>query len=129
MPSVLSVTVAHGRRARRTIKVALAPSWIGFAGAAQVAQLRCAVIRNGTKTIEVVYLITRDRDASPETLTVWFRSHREIDNRLHWVRDVTGNAPASWRRCATWPSASCAWMATRTSPPPTATTPATRSRR
>ncbi|HXT93778.1 MAG TPA: hypothetical protein VN714_31505 [Trebonia sp.] len=30
----------HGRRARRTIKVVLAPPWIRFAGAAQVAQLR-----------------------------------------------------------------------------------------
>ena len=37
--------------------------------------------------------------------------------------------PASWRRCAAWPSASCAWTATPTSPPPTATTPATRSAR
>jgi hypothetical protein len=33
------VTTGHGRRARRTIKVALAPAWIGFVGAAQVAQL------------------------------------------------------------------------------------------
>jgi hypothetical protein len=29
----------------------------------------------------------------------------------------------------TWPSASCAWTATRISPPPTATMPATRSER
>ncbi len=40
---------------------------------------------------------------------------------------AVGNAPASWQRCAVWPSASCAWTATRTSPPPTATTPETRS--
>ena len=36
----------------------LAPAWIGFAGAAQVAQLRRTVTRNGRKTVEVVYLIT-----------------------------------------------------------------------
>jgi hypothetical protein len=58
VPAVSSVTTGHGRRARRTIKVTLAPAWIGFAGAAQVAQLRRTVTRNGKKTVEVVYLIT-----------------------------------------------------------------------
>jgi len=76
---------------------------IGFAGAAQVAQLRRTVTRNGKKTVEVVYLITSDRDADPATLAAWVRCHWEIENRLHWVRDVTyqedkslvrtGNAP------------------------------------
>ena len=32
VPSVSSLTTGHGRRARRTIKAALAPPWIGFAG-------------------------------------------------------------------------------------------------
>jgi hypothetical protein len=41
------VTKDHGRRARRTIKVALAPAWIGFDGAAQVVQLRRTVVKNG----------------------------------------------------------------------------------
>ena len=57
----------HGRRARRTIKAALAPTWIGFDGAAQVAQLRRTVTKNGKKTVEVVYLITSDNDAGPAT--------------------------------------------------------------
>ena len=101
--SVSSVTKDHGRRARRTIKVALAPAWIGFEGAAQVAQLRRTVTKKGKKTVEVVYLITSDRMASPETLAAWVKGHWEIENRLHWVRDVTyledkslvrtGNAP------------------------------------
>jgi len=103
VPAVSSVSTDHGRRARRTIKVALAPAWIGFASAAQVAQLRRTVTSKGHKTVEVVYLITSDRDAGPETLAGWVRGHREIENKLHWVRDVTyqedkslvrtGNAP------------------------------------
>jgi predicted transposase YbfD/YdcC len=103
VPAVSSVSADHGRRARRTIKTVLAPAWIGFEGAAQVAQLRRTVTRNGKKTVEVVYLITSDRDASPETLAAWVRGHWQIENRLHWVRDVTyledkslvrtGNAP------------------------------------
>ena len=79
----------HGRRGRRTIKAVLAPAWIEFAGAAQVTQLRRPVTKNGRKTVEVVYLITSDRDAGPATLAVWVRGHWKIENRLHWVRDVT----------------------------------------
>jgi predicted transposase YbfD/YdcC len=89
VPSVSAVSTGHGRRARRTIKALLAPAWIEFDGAAQVAQLRRTVTKNGKKTVEVVYLITSDRDAGPATLAAWVRSHWEIENRLHWVRDVT----------------------------------------
>jgi predicted transposase YbfD/YdcC len=89
IPSVSSVSNDHGRRARRTIKAALAPAWIGFDGAAQVAQLRRTVTKKGKKTVEVVYLITSDRSASPETLAAWVRRHWHIENKLHWVRDVT----------------------------------------
>jgi hypothetical protein len=63
---VSSVGTGHGRRARRTIK-------------AQVAQLRRTVTKNGKKTVEVVYLITSDRDAGPATLAAWVRGHWEIE--------------------------------------------------
>jgi predicted transposase YbfD/YdcC len=86
IPAVSSVSKDHGRRARRTIKVALAPAWIGFDGAAQVAQLRRTVTKKGKKTVEVVYLVTSDRDADPATLAAWVRSHWHIENKLHWVR-------------------------------------------
>jgi hypothetical protein len=80
VPAVSAVSTGHGRRARRTIKAALAPAWIEFAGAAQVAQLRRTVTKKGKKTVEVVYLITSDRDADPATLAAWVRSHWEIEN-------------------------------------------------
>jgi len=103
VPAISDVSTDHGRRARRTIKAVLAPAWTGFDGAAQVAQLRRTVTAKGKKTVEVVYLITSDRDAGPAALASWVRSHWETENRLHWVRDVTyqedkslvrtGNAP------------------------------------
>jgi hypothetical protein len=68
IPAVSAVSTDHGRRARRTIKAVLAPAWIEFGGAAQVAQMRRTVTKNGKKTVEVVYLITSDRDADPATL-------------------------------------------------------------
>jgi predicted transposase YbfD/YdcC len=103
IPAVSSVSTGRGRRARRTIKAALAPSWIEFTAAAQVAQVRRTVTKKGKKTVEVVYLITSDRAAEPAALAAWVRGHWEIENKLHWVRDVTyqedkslvrtGNAP------------------------------------
>jgi predicted transposase YbfD/YdcC len=84
-----AVSTDHGRRARRTIKAALAPAWIEFTGAAQVAQVRRTVTKKGKKTVEGIYLVTSDRDAGPATLAAWIRGHWEIENKLHWVRDVT----------------------------------------
>jgi hypothetical protein len=81
------VSTGRGRRARRTIKVALAPAWIEFAGAAQVAQLRRTVTKKGKKTVEVVYLIISDRDADPATLAAWVRSHWEIEG---WLGEIEG---------------------------------------
>jgi predicted transposase YbfD/YdcC len=65
--------------------------------------LRRTVTKKGKKTVEVVCLITSDRAADPAALAAWVRGHRHIENKLHWVRDVTyqedkslvrtGNAP------------------------------------
>jgi hypothetical protein len=40
IPATSAVSTGHGRRARRTIKAVLVPAWTGFAGAAQVTQVR-----------------------------------------------------------------------------------------
>jgi predicted transposase YbfD/YdcC len=105
MPALTRTERGHGRRATRTIKVADAPARIGFTGAKQVTQLRRTVTRKGRRTVEIVYLITSAdvRTAPAELLAMWAQSHREIENRLHRVRDVTfeedrsqvrtGNAP------------------------------------
>jgi predicted transposase YbfD/YdcC len=84
----------HGRRATRTIKVLDAPrlpGWPDLAGAAQVAQLRRTVTRKGKKSVEVVYLVTSasHHDASPTVLADWVQGHWRIENKLHWVRNVT----------------------------------------
>ncbi|MGH3951202.1 MAG: ISAs1 family transposase, partial [Pseudonocardiaceae bacterium] len=43
VPAHRATATGHGRRVTRTIKVTDAPSWIGFTGAAQVAQVRHTV--------------------------------------------------------------------------------------
>ncbi len=91
VPAHRVTTTGHGRRVTRTVKVVAAPDWVAFHGAAQVAQLRRTVTRAGRKTVEVVYLITSAdaRAATPATLAGWVQGHWGIENRLHWVRDVT----------------------------------------
>jgi predicted transposase YbfD/YdcC len=105
VPGHTVTETGHGRRATRTIKVADAPTWIEFVGAQQIAQLRRTVTKNGKRTVEVVYLITSadHHTAPPPVLATWAQEHWHIENRLHWVRDVTfaedhsrvrtGNAP------------------------------------
>jgi predicted transposase YbfD/YdcC len=109
IPAISDVSTDHGRRARRTIKAALAPAWIGFDGAAQVAQLRRTVTKNGKKTVEVVYLITSDRDADPATLAAWARSHWEIENRLHQAGKTLRRSMTSRLRCGYGRRACWAW--------------------
>jgi hypothetical protein len=47
IPATSTVTKDHGRRARRTIKVAAVPASITFTAASQIAQLRRAVTKKG----------------------------------------------------------------------------------
>lgn len=95
----------HGRRVTRTIKVVTAPAWVEFAGAAQIAQVRRTVTRKGKKSIEVVYLITSldTHAASPATLAGWVQGHWGIENKLHWVRDVTFDEDRSQVRIGAGP--------------------------
>ncbi|KHJ73622.1 ISAs1 family transposase [Rhodococcus sp. Chr-9] len=81
----------HGRRECRTIKATEVDAGLGFPHATQVLQVRRTVTRNGRKSVEVVYLITSMpmTCAAPAQVAAWIRGHWGIENRLHWVRDVT----------------------------------------
>jgi predicted transposase YbfD/YdcC len=100
-----AVEVGHGRRVRRTIKVVDVPAWITFPGATQIAQLRRTVTHHQKKTVEVVYLITsaNHHTAPPAVLASWIQGHWAIENRLHWVRDVTYDEDRSQIRTGNGP--------------------------
>jgi len=71
----------------------------------QVCRLERVVKRNGEQTREVAYAITSAGPewADAEVLRQWWRGHWGIENRLHWVRDVTLGEDASRIRTAAAP--------------------------
>jgi predicted transposase YbfD/YdcC len=88
----------HGRREIRTLKVVTIAAGIEFPHARQAIQVvrktRRVNARSG-KTgkwrTETVYAITdlAPHQARPDELAGWIRGHWQIENALHWVRDVT----------------------------------------
>jgi predicted transposase YbfD/YdcC len=84
----------RGRVEHRVIRVStemngyLAPDWPLVA---QVAELTRTVTKKGVTSTEVVYLITdlSPQQASPLHLLTLVRGHWGIENRSHYVRDVS----------------------------------------
>ena len=91
VPAHRSTERSHGRTTTRTIKAVEAPPRLGFPGARQVLQLRRTMTRQGKRSVEVVYLIcSRSMTLAPPTQVAgWIRGHWAIEDRLHYVRDVT----------------------------------------
>jgi hypothetical protein len=95
----------HGRRERRTIQVMDAPAHIAkrFPHARQVALIeryvtRIVRVRKGRRWVKkaiksavAVFIITSldAREAAPAHLAGYVRGHWTIENKVHWVRDVT----------------------------------------
>jgi predicted transposase YbfD/YdcC len=98
----------HGRVERRTIRVAPADHTL-FPAAAQAFRLRRDV--GGLDGVwdhkEIVYGITSlPADlAGPTHLNHYERRHWVVENRLHWVRDVTFHEDHSQLRTGTAPRA------------------------
>ncbi|MGH3555165.1 MAG: ISAs1 family transposase, partial [Mycobacterium sp.] len=101
----------HGRRERRTIQAMDAPAHIRrrFPHARQVALIERYVtrtirvrrgkrwVRKQVKSAIAVFIITSldAREAAPVHLAGYVRSHWTIENKVHYVRDVTFREDAS----------------------------------
>lgn len=98
----------HGRREIRTLKVLSVSTDIDFPNAAQALQIRCRRRRLDQPrrfSIETVYAITdlHVHQARPAHLTAWIRGHWSIENKVHWVRDVTYDEDRCQIRSGTGP--------------------------
>jgi predicted transposase YbfD/YdcC len=84
----------HGRREIRSLKVVTIAAGIAFPHATQAVQItRRTRPLTGPRRwrTETVYAITDlpPHQARPEQIAAWIRGHWQIENGLHWVRDVT----------------------------------------
>ncbi|MFD4433840.1 ISAs1 family transposase [Nocardia sp. NPDC058497] len=89
----VTIDIGHGRRERRTLKTTAINAGIGFPGAEQVLRItRTRTDRaTGKRSTEAVYAVTglTATDATGEQIATWLRGHWGIENRVHWIRDVT----------------------------------------
>lgn len=98
----------HGRTVTRTYKVVTIAAGIIFPHAAQAIQIvRTRKRKNSTTraTRETVYAVTSLTAAQtqPAELARYIRGHWHVENKLHWVRDVTMGEDASRARTGSGP--------------------------
>lgn len=97
----------HGRVEKRSIKATEVGAGLLFPHAVQAIQITRRT-RGGTRRrwrTETVYAICSlpAPAAQPRQLATWVRGHWCIENRLHWVRDVTFGEDLSQARTGTGP--------------------------
>lgn len=106
--SVRTVDVGHGRVETRNLTTSEAlVGYSDWPGMAQVFELGRHVItkKTGKERVEVVYGVTslRPERATPGRLLALVRGHWQIENKSHWVRDVTFDEDRSQVRCGNIP--------------------------
>jgi predicted transposase YbfD/YdcC len=83
----------HGdRQERRVLRASAALNdYVRWPHVGQVCALERTITRRGRTTRETAYAITSlsPTQALPQQLLALWRGHWSIENRLHWVRDVT----------------------------------------
>ena len=98
----------HGRREKRTIRTAPADG-IDWPHAAQVLRIRrdAGPTRGSWESKEIAYGITSLPAglAGPRHLAIYARNHWAIENREHYVRDVTFREDAQKTRTGSQPNA------------------------
>ena len=103
-----TVDLGHGRIEQRNITTSEAlVGYSDWPGLAQVFELGRHVIlqKTGEERVEVVYGVTslRPERATPERLLALVRGQWQIENKSHWVRDVTFDEDRSQVRCGNIP--------------------------
>jgi predicted transposase YbfD/YdcC len=103
-----TVDIGHGRIEQRNITTSKAlGGYSDWPGLAQVFELGRHIITQKTteERVEVVYGVTSlsPERGTPERLLALVRGHWQIENRSHWVRDVTFDEDRSQVRCGSIP--------------------------
>ena len=97
----------HGRVEIRTLKVVTVAAGIRFPHAAQAIQVTRKIRKRTSRKwrTETVYAVTdlTPSQARADQLATWLRGHWAIEDRLHWVRDVTFGEDLSQVRIGSGP--------------------------
>lgn len=106
----------HGNRhERRTLVASTALNdYVHWPHLGQVCAVKREITRPGKTTLEWAYAVTslRPDQASPQRLQRLWRGHWSIENRLHWVRDVTFDEDRSQVRTGAGPQVMAALRST-----------------
>jgi predicted transposase YbfD/YdcC len=107
-PYARTVDSGHGRIEQRNMTTSTAlVGYTDWPGLAQVFEIGRHVItqKTGAERVEVVYGVTslRPERVSPGQLLEFVRGHWHIENKSHWVRDVTFDEDRSQVRCGNIP--------------------------
>ena len=106
MATATTLDKGHGRCERRTLKATTAwNAYLDWPGVAPVGQVESVVVKDGTTTTEVRSFLTSvpRSEANAGQLLDWVRGHWSIENRSHYVRDVTMGEDASRVRTGSGP--------------------------
>ena len=98
MATATTLDKGHGRCERRTLKATTALNdYLDWPGVAQVGQVEGVVVKDGRTSTEVRTFLTSvpRSEAGAGQLLKWVRGHWSIENRSHYVRDVTMGEDAS----------------------------------
>lgn len=111
------VDSGHGRLEQRRLTASSAlVGYSDWPGLAQVFQIERSVTmkKHGEQRHEVVYGVTSLSldQAGPERLLGLVRQHWQIENQVHWVRDVTFDEDRSQVRCGSIPQVMAAFRNT-----------------
>lgn len=108
MATTETVDIGHGRIEQRRLTTTTAlRGYSDWPGLQQVCQIERRVLfkRTSRQREEVVYGVTSlsPERAAPARLLACSRAHWHIENRSHWVRDVTFDEDRSQVRCGNIP--------------------------
>jgi predicted transposase YbfD/YdcC len=98
----------HGRKETRTVKAltVATPAGLAFPHAKQAVRITRTRTIKGKTTREMAYLVVSlpAEHAQPADLGTWARSEWHIENRVHYVRDVTLREDAHQARTGNGPA-------------------------
>lgn len=117
MPTSATVDSGHGRIEQRRLTTSTAlVGYSDWPGLAQVVQIErhVTIKTSGAQRHDVVYGVTSlsPERAGPEQLLGLVRQHWQIENKSHWVRDVTFDEDRSQVRCGSIPQVMAAFRNT-----------------